>query len=70
MSFALFSKKLHQLQTFSGLLIVRQDARRVVDVNEADMAAVIEAMNGREVMGRELAVNEAQPREERAPRKF
>ena len=41
-----------------------------VDVNEADMAAVIEAMNGKEVMGRELAVNEAQPREERAPRAF
>ena len=41
-----------------------------VDVNEEDMAAVIEAMNGKEVMGRELAVNEAQPREERAPRKF
>jgi RNA recognition motif-containing protein len=41
-----------------------------VDVNEEDMSAVIEAMNGKEVMGRELAVNEAQPREERAPRKF
>ena len=41
-----------------------------VDVAEEDMAAVIEAMNGKEVMGRQLAVNEAQPREERAPRKF
>jgi RNA recognition motif-containing protein len=39
-----------------------------VDVDEADMAAVIEAMNGKDVMGRQLAVNEAQPREERAPR--
>lgn len=36
-----------------------------VDVDEADMAAVIEAMNGKEVMGRQLAVNEAQPREAR-----
>lgn len=41
-----------------------------VDVNEADMAAVIEAMNGKEVEGRQLAVNEAQPREERAPRQY
>lgn len=41
-----------------------------VDVAEEDVSAVIEAMNGREVMGRQLAVNEAQPREERAPRKF
>ena len=41
-----------------------------VDVNEADMAAVIEAMNGREVEGRQLAVNEAQPREERPARQY
>jgi len=39
-----------------------------VDVADEDMATVIEAMNGKEVGGRELAVNEAQPREERAPR--
>lgn len=36
-----------------------------VDVNEEDMAKVIEAMNGKDVMGRQLAVNEAQPREAR-----
>jgi RNA recognition motif-containing protein len=36
-----------------------------VDVDEADVAKVIEAMNGKEVMGRPLAVNEARPREER-----
>lgn len=36
-----------------------------VDVDEADMGAVIEAMNGKDVMGRQLAVNEAQPREAR-----
>lgn len=36
-----------------------------VDVAEEDMARVIEAMNGKEVMGRQLAVNEAQPREAR-----
>jgi RNA recognition motif-containing protein len=41
-----------------------------VDVAEADMAAVIEAMNGKDVMGRQLAINEAQPCEERAPRQF
>ncbi len=41
-----------------------------VDVDEADMAAVIEAMNGKEVEGRQLAVNEAQPREERPPRQY
>jgi RNA recognition motif-containing protein len=39
-----------------------------VDVAEEDMAAMIEAMNGKDIMGRQLAVNEAQPREERAPR--
>ncbi len=39
-----------------------------VDVDEADMQTMIEAMNGKDVMGRQLAVNEAQPREERAPR--
>lgn len=39
-----------------------------VDVADEDMAAVIEAMNGKDVMGRQLAVNEAQPREERGPR--
>ncbi|MBP9812221.1 RNA-binding protein [Candidatus Gracilibacteria bacterium] len=37
-----------------------------VDVDEADLEAVIEAMNGKDVMGRALAVNEARPREERA----
>ena len=36
-----------------------------VDVDEADLEAVIEAMNGKDVMGRALAVNEARPREER-----
>ena len=36
-----------------------------VDVDEADVEKVIEAMNGKEVMGRPLAVNEARPREER-----
>lgn len=36
-----------------------------VDVAEEDMQAVIEAMNGKDVMGRQLAVNEAQPREAR-----
>ncbi len=36
-----------------------------VDVADEDMAAVIEAMNGKEVGGRALAVNEAKPREER-----
>ncbi len=37
-----------------------------VDVDEADLEAVIESMNGKDVMGRALAVNEARPREERA----
>ena len=41
-----------------------------VDVDEADMSAVIEAMNGKEVEGRQLAVNEAQPREERPARQY
>ena len=35
-----------------------------VDADEADMDKIIEAMNGREVMGRQLVVNEARPREE------
>jgi RNA recognition motif-containing protein len=39
-----------------------------VDVAEEDMATVIEAMNGKDVGGRPLVVNEAQPREERGPR--
>jgi RNA recognition motif-containing protein len=36
-----------------------------VDVDEADVEKVIDAMNNKEVMGRPLAVNEARPREER-----
>ena len=36
-----------------------------VDVDEADVQTVIEAMNGKDVMGRQLVVNEAQPREPR-----
>lgn len=36
-----------------------------VDINDEDLDRVIEAMNGKEVAGRELAVNEARPREER-----
>jgi RNA recognition motif-containing protein len=36
-----------------------------VDVAEEDMSKMIEAMNGKDVMGRQLAVNEAQPREAR-----
>lgn len=36
-----------------------------VDVADEDMNKVIEAMNGKEVAGRALAVNEAKPREER-----
>ena len=36
-----------------------------VDADEADMDKIIEAMNGRDVMGRQLVVNEARPREER-----
>lgn len=39
-----------------------------VDVNAEDMDAVIEAMNGREIMGRALVVNEAKPREDRPAR--
>lgn len=35
-----------------------------VDVADEDMEKVIEAMHGKEVGGRELAVNEARPREE------
>lgn len=34
-----------------------------VDVADEDMPAVIEAMHGKEVAGRALAVNEARPRE-------
>lgn len=34
-----------------------------VDVADEDMSAVIEAMHGKEVAGRALAVNEARPRE-------
>lgn len=36
-----------------------------VDVDEADVQTVIEAMNGKDVMGRQIVVNEAQPREPR-----
>ncbi len=36
-----------------------------VDVAEEDVEKVVEAMNGKDVMGRQLAVNEARPREER-----
>lgn len=36
-----------------------------VDVEESDIEAVISAMNGKDVMGRQLVVNEARPREER-----
>jgi RNA recognition motif-containing protein len=36
-----------------------------VDVAEEDVEKMITAMNGKEVMGRVLAVNEARPREER-----
>ncbi len=36
-----------------------------VDVEETDIEAVISAMNGKDVMGRQLVVNEARPREER-----
>jgi RNA recognition motif-containing protein len=39
-----------------------------VDVAESDMEAVIEAMNGKEIMGRPIVVNEARPREERPAR--
>ncbi len=38
-----------------------------VDVQESDMEAIIAAMNGKEVMGRPIVVNEARPREERPP---
>ncbi len=36
-----------------------------VDVDEADLEKVIAEMNGKDIMGRQLAVNEARPREER-----
>lgn len=36
-----------------------------VEVNEADAAAVISSMNGKDVGGRQLTVNEAKPREPR-----
>lgn len=40
-----------------------------VDVAEADMQSFIDAMNGKEVMGRPIVVNEARPREERPARR-
>ena len=36
-----------------------------VEVNDSDMEAVISGMNGKNVGGRDLTVNEARPREER-----
>lgn len=38
-----------------------------VDVPDENMAEAIEAINGKEVAGRTLTVNEAKPRTERAP---
>jgi len=37
-----------------------------VDIPEENMAAAIEALNGKEIGGRTLTVNEARPRTERA----
>lgn len=36
--------------------------------NQAEAEAAIEALNEKEVMGRNIRVNEARPREERPPR--
>lgn len=38
--------------------------------NDAEANKAIEAINGQEVCGRKLVVNEARPREERPPRRF
>ena len=38
--------------------------------NEAEAQAAIAKMNGAELEGRRLSVNEARPREERGPRRF
>ena len=39
-----------------------------VEVDDAQMEAAISALNGKEVGGRALTVNEARPREDRGPR--
>jgi RNA recognition motif-containing protein len=41
-----------------------------VEVPEEKAEAVIEALNGADWGGRPLTVNEARPREDRAPRRF
>lgn len=41
-----------------------------VEVNEEQAQAVIDALNGSDWQGRQLTVNEARPREERAPRRY
>ncbi|MCQ2352963.1 MAG: RNA-binding protein [Victivallaceae bacterium] len=38
--------------------------------NDAEAKSAIEALNGKEIGGRKAVINEARPREERAPRKF
>lgn len=41
-----------------------------VDVPDDQADAAIQEMNGREIDGRPIVVNEARPREERGPRQF
>ncbi len=41
-----------------------------VEMNDEEAKAAIEALNGAEVDGRNLTVNEARPREERPARRF
>ncbi len=41
-----------------------------VEMEEADAAKAIEMMNGKELDGRKLRVNEARPMAERPPRRF
>ncbi len=38
--------------------------------NDAEAKSAIDALNGKEIGGRKAVINEARPREERAPRKF
>jgi RNA recognition motif-containing protein len=39
-----------------------------VEVDEADVARVVEATNGLQIAGREIVVNEARPRQDAGPR--
>ena len=62
------TEKLKKLQSYLIALqdVLKASALTMEDADEANKA--IEAMNGAEMAGRNLKVNEARPREERPPR--